>query len=161
MKLSIRANDLQDCAALSAYLAERDARAYGRTVRHLAHLALNEVHYKSLVGTLLLDVKFVASAKQPRIRVTILPNTKLDLAIRSIVSDTGRGGSEVLLALVTVGWRTFANTRQSVAPQPMELPASPRSTDQHEVSSPTIVAATEDRSINYDNLQLRSLIKGL
>ena len=161
MKLSIRANDLNDCAALRTYLAERDARAFGRTVRHLAHLALADVHYKSHVGALLLDVKCVASAKQPGIRLTVLPDTKLDLAIRAVVSDTGRGGSEVLLALMIVGWRPFANSKQSVAPQPMESTASPRTTDPPEVMLPTNVAADGDRTVSYDNLQLRLLIKGL
>ena len=161
MKLSIRANDMNDCAALRTYLAERDARAFGRTVRHLAHLALADVHYKSHVGTLLLDVKCVASAKEPRIRVTVLPGTKLNQAIHAVVSDTGRGGSEVLLALMILGWRTFANSKQAVAPEPIESTASPRTTDPPEVMLPTTVAADDDRQVNYNNLQLRSLIKGL
>jgi hypothetical protein len=62
---------------------------------------------------------------------------------------------------MTLGWRTFTNSKQSVAPEPLESTVSLRTTDPPEVMLPTTVAADDDRQVNYNNLQLRSLIKGL
>ena len=165
---------------LQSHLKSCDARILGLTVRQLALVGLNDANAQELVGGLLLELRSSRLSQEPRSRITVAAGSKLDVGISTIVVETGRTNSEVLMALVIVGWRGMSCSMAPPRSEPMrrqreqgvnlakQLEVNVRAVYEPQPKGSAVDCsyganndAKDDLGVDYSGLDARALIQGL